>query len=179
METISLNINGVCRELAVEELTLLKTLRTDSGSQEQNAAVRQGLAEPAYHRRCSHPPCLVKAVNLEGKAIETIEGLQTAASISTQSSRPLWMPEHRTVRFLHSRHDHVSQSPSGPEPDPRRRRSESAIDPNLCRCTGYDNIVKAILLASRMEETDNEYTVIGKPRPIGDAALKVTDRRYM
>ena len=32
---------------------------------------------------------LVKAVNLEGKAIETIEGFQTA-SISTQSSRPLW-----------------------------------------------------------------------------------------
>ena len=46
METISLNINGVCRELAVgKNWTLLKT---DSGSQEQNAAVRQGTAEPAW-----------------------------------------------------------------------------------------------------------------------------------
>ena len=36
-------------------------------------------------------------------------------------------------------------------PDPREEEVRKAIDPNLCRCTGYDSIVKAILLAaSRM-----------------------------
>ena len=36
-------------------------------------------------------------------------------------------------------------------PNPREEEVRKAIDPNLCRCTGYDNIVKAILLAaSRM-----------------------------
>ena len=35
-------------------------------------------------------------------------------------------------------------------PDPREEEVRKAIDPNLCRCTGYDNIVRHLLAASRM-----------------------------
>ena len=50
METISLNINGVCRELAVgKNWTLLKMLRDGLRThRDKNAAVRQGTAEPAW-----------------------------------------------------------------------------------------------------------------------------------
>ena len=86
METISLNINGVCRELAVgKNWTLLKTLRdglrltgTKCGCETGDCGACMVIIDGVATRSC-----LVKAVNLEGKT----------ASISTQSSRPLWMPE--------------------------------------------------------------------------------------
>ena len=78
METISLNINGVCRELAVgKNWTLLKTLRdglkltgTKCGCETGDCGACMVIIDGVATRSC-----LVKAVNLEGKAIETIEGL--------------------------------------------------------------------------------------------------------
>ena len=105
METISLNINGVCRELAVgKNWTLLKTLRdglrltgTKCGCETGDCGACMVIIDGVATRSC-----LVKAVNLEGKAIETIEGLSDGIHL-----HPI------------QRHDYVSQSPSGPEPGPK------------------------------------------------------------
>ena len=103
METISLNINGVCRELAVgKNWTLLKTLRdglrltgTKCGCETGDCGACMVIIDGVATRSC-----LVKAVNLEGKAIETIEGLsdgihlhpiQQAFVKGPQWSQ--WMPE--------------------------------------------------------------------------------------
>ena len=153
METISLNINGVCRELAVgKNWTLLKTLRdglrltgTKCGCETGDCGACMVIIDGVATRSC-----LVKAVNLEGKAIETIEGISDgihlhpiqqafvdAGSVQCGFCIPGMIMSAKAL---------LDQNP-----DPREEEVRKAIDPNLCRCTGYDNIVKAILLAaSRM-----------------------------
>ena len=135
METISLNINGVCRELAVgKNWTLLKTLR-------DGLRLTDGVATRS---------CLVKAVNLEGKAIETIEGLSDGIHLHPIQQA---FVDAGAVQcgFCIPGMIMSAKALLDQNPDPREEEVRKAIDPNLCRCTGYDNIVKAILLAaSRM-----------------------------
>jgi CO/xanthine dehydrogenase Mo-binding subunit/aerobic-type carbon monoxide dehydrogenase small subunit (CoxS/CutS family) len=181
METISLNINGVCRELAVgKNWTLLKTLRdglrltgTKCGCETGDCGACMVIIDGVATRSC-----LVKAVNLEGKAIETIEGLSDGIHLHPIQQA---FVDAGAVQcgFCIPGMIMSAKALLDQNPDPREEEVRKAIDPNLCRCTGYDNIVKAILLAASRMETgmDNEYTVIGKPRPIGDAALKVTGQK--
>ena len=48
------------------------------------------------------------------------------------------------------------------EPDPTPQRIRSALAGNLCRCTGYQNIITAVRLAAdRMNEATPESTNVG------------------
>jgi carbon-monoxide dehydrogenase small subunit len=54
------------------------------------------------------------------------------------------------MRLLHARHDHGGGghgSPQGADLDERTIREE--LEGNLCRCTGYHNIVKAVAAGAR------------------------------
>ena len=92
--------------------------------------------------------CLMLAVQAEGAEVETVEGL--AAS-------PDWEPliaafhEHHAVQcgyctpgILATLAEVLAESP---EPDEEEIRV--ALSGNLCRCTGYQNIVDAALSAAR------------------------------
>ena len=92
--------------------------------------------------------CLVKAVNLEGKIIETIEGLSDGTHLHPIQQAFIDAPEPYSAGFcipgmIMSAKALLDKNPSPTEEDVRK-----AIEPNLCRCTGYENIVKAILLAA-------------------------------
>ena len=53
------------------------------------------------------------------------------------------------MRLLHAGHDHARLPAAAGEPEPdARTRSAIGISGNLCRCTGYQNIVKAIQSAA-------------------------------
>lgn len=89
--------------------------------------------------------CLMLAVQAEGKRIETIEGL--AASDDTLS--PLQLAFHRnfalqcgycTPGFLMTLADYLERHANPTEEDIR-----VALSGNLCRCTGYAEIVNAAL----------------------------------
>jgi|GEM_PF-2811931 len=69
------------------------------------------------------------------------------------------------MRLLHTRHGTDRGSParrqSGPEPvNPAPSRAEiiAAIAGNLCRCTGYGQIVEAIQLAAERRRGANTRT---------------------
>ena len=51
------------------------------------------------------------------------------------------------MRILHARHGDVGSGAEG-EPKTLRSRIRHYLEGNLCRCTGYHNIVKAIMAAS-------------------------------
>ena len=53
------------------------------------------------------------------------------------------------MRLLHAGHDHARLPAAAGKPE-RRREEEIrfGISGNLCRCTGYQNIVKAIQYAA-------------------------------
>ena len=87
--------------------------------------------------------CLVLALQAEGKAIETVEGLGTAENL-----HPLQQSFIRqgavqcgfcTPGMLMSAKALLDQSPR-----PTRDEIKRGISGNLCRCTGYVKIIKAI-----------------------------------
>jgi len=53
------------------------------------------------------------------------------------------------VRFLHARHGDERDRLVKDFPNPTEEQIREQLDGNLCRCTGYHNIVKAIKAASQ------------------------------
>jgi 2-furoyl-CoA dehydrogenase 2Fe-2S iron sulfur subunit len=93
--------------------------------------------------------CLMLAVQAEGKRIETVEGL--AASDGALS--PLQLAFHRnfalqcgycTPGFLMTLADYLEH-----HSDPSEAEIRIALSGNLCRCTGYAEIVDAALEVAR------------------------------
>lgn len=92
--------------------------------------------------------CTILAVQANGGDVITVEGL--AASGELHAVQEAFMQEHglqcgfctpgmlmRSYRFLQE------------NPDPTEEEIRMGMSGNLCRCTGYQNIVKAIQVAAQ------------------------------
>jgi carbon-monoxide dehydrogenase small subunit len=91
--------------------------------------------------------CLVLAVEAQGKEVNTIEGLATAEGLHPLQQAFL---EHAALQcgictpgFIVASKGLLDQ-----EPDVDETRVRHWLAGNLCRCTGYDKIVRAVLDAS-------------------------------
>lgn len=154
-QTVRLKINGREREAAVEPRLLLVHF------------IRETLALTGTHIGCDTSncgactvivngktvkSCTMFAVQADGAEIMTVEGL-----IKDGALHPLqegFKQEHGlqcgfcTPGMLMSSYALLSKTPNPTEDDIRW-----GISGNLCRCTGYQNIVKAVLDgAKRMNE---------------------------
>jgi carbon-monoxide dehydrogenase small subunit len=91
--------------------------------------------------------CLMLGVEAQGKDISTVEGLATNGMLHVLQNKFL---EHASLQcgictpgFLISAKSLLDRNPNPSEPEIRY-----ALAGNLCRCTGYDKIVKAVLDAA-------------------------------
>lgn len=147
---ITFNLNGKSIEADVEDRTLLVH------------AIREKLNMTGTHIGCdsthcgvctvdldgqSVKSCTVLAVQAAGKEVVTVEGL--ADSEGLHAVQAAFIQEHglqcgfcttgmmmRAYRFLQE------------NPDPTEEEIRWGLSGNLCRCTGYQNIIKAVKLAS-------------------------------
>src|SRR5215213_5309948 len=145
MNTVSLTLNGVPVEASVEPRTHLADF------------IRESQNLTGTHIGCEHGvcgactvlidgatarSCITYAVACDGAAITTVEGLED--EIATEL-REAFSREHAlqcgycTPGMLVSAHDAVLRLP---EPDEREVRV--LMSGNLCRCTGYVGIVRAV-----------------------------------
>jgi aerobic carbon-monoxide dehydrogenase small subunit len=91
--------------------------------------------------------CLLFAVQLEGATVTTIEGLTPAAGLS--ALQRAFRECHAlqcgfcTPGMIVTAHELLAEAPA-----PNREAIRAAIAGNLCMCTGYVNIVRAIEQAS-------------------------------
>ena len=88
--------------------------------------------------------CLMLAVQVSGAEITTVEGLGTPEALNVlQNSVP--RASRPPVRLLHTRHAHDRRG-SAPQVSALATDEEirEGLSGNLCRCTGYQNIVAAI-----------------------------------
>ncbi|MEX2408993.1 MAG: (2Fe-2S)-binding protein [Rhodovibrionaceae bacterium] len=92
--------------------------------------------------------CLTFAVQADGAEIETVEALAPDGPLDTIQSA---FHEHHALQcgyctpgFLMSVRQLLRE-----EPDPNEARIRIALAGNLCRCTGYVNIVKAVQTAAK------------------------------
>ena len=92
--------------------------------------------------------CLVLGVEVEGKNVETVEGMATPDGLHPLQQAFLEEAALQcgicTPGFLVS-----AKALLDNEPDPSEERIRHWMAGNLCRCTGYDKIVKAVSKASK------------------------------
>ncbi|MFQ5872576.1 MAG: (2Fe-2S)-binding protein [Dehalococcoidia bacterium] len=96
--------------------------------------------------------CLVLGVEADGKEITTIEGIATGSTLHPIQQAFLENAALQcgicTPGFIVA-----SKALLDREPDPSEERIRFWLANNLCRCTGYDKVVRAVLdAARRMQE---------------------------
>jgi carbon-monoxide dehydrogenase small subunit len=147
---ISLKVNGRSVEKAVEpRMLLLHFLR-----EELNLTGTHIGCETSHCGACtvdldgrSVKSCTVLAVQCDGAEVSTVEGLAQGGVLHAVQEG--FYKEHglqcgfctpgmlmRAYRFLQE------------NPDPTEEEVRAGMSGNLCRCTGYQNIVKAVLYAA-------------------------------
>ncbi len=149
---VSMTVNGKAVSAEVEERTLLVTY------------IRESLRLTGTHVGCDTAQCGACTVHMDGRAIKscnilamqaegskvtTIEGIAKADG-TLHPMQEAFRQNHGlqcgycTPGMVMSAIDLVKNSPNPSEDEIREK-----LDGNLCRCTGYHNIVKAIKAASK------------------------------
>jgi aerobic-type carbon monoxide dehydrogenase small subunit (CoxS/CutS family) len=92
--------------------------------------------------------CMMLAVQADGSSIETVEGLAEGDELSTLqqafSARHALQCGYCTPGMLMSATALLRSNPEPTEGEVRK-----ALQGNICRCTGYWNIVEAVVAASQ------------------------------
>ena len=144
---VSTEINGDAVEFLCEpEQTLLDVLRDElnlTGSKEGCASGDCGACSVMVDGRlvCA---CLVLGAEVEKKSIETIEGMADGEELHPLQQKFL---EHAALQcgvctpgFLIAAKALLEKNP-----DPSETEVRYWLAGNLCRCTGYDKIIRAVL----------------------------------
>ena len=149
-------INGEPTEFLCEgELTLLDVLRDElhlTGSKEGCSSGDCGACSVTVDGRlvCS---CLMLAVEAQGHEIGTIEGLARGGTLHPLQQKFL---EHAALQCGICTSGMLVASDVLLKKNPRPSEEEVRfwLAGNLCRCTGYDKIVRAVLdAAAELRET--------------------------
>jgi aerobic carbon-monoxide dehydrogenase small subunit len=147
---ISAVVNGEPVEFLCEpQETLLDVLRDHlnlTGSKEGCGSGDCGACSVIVDRRlvCS---CLMLGAEAEGHAIETIEGLARGDTLHPLQQKFL---EHAALQcgFCTPGFLVAAKALLDCNPDPTESEVRYWLAGNLCRCTGYDKIIRAVLGAA-------------------------------
>ena len=148
---VTVTVNGEERVVEVEPRVLLAHL------------LREGLGLTGTHIGCdttncgactvlvdgrATKSCTMLAVQTDGHEVRTVEGMSTASELHPVQEG--FKEEHGlqcgycTPGMMMSAMALLERNP-----DPTEEEIRWALSGNLCRCTGYQNIVKAVLWAAK------------------------------
>jgi aerobic-type carbon monoxide dehydrogenase small subunit (CoxS/CutS family) len=147
---IAAEVNATPVQADVEPRTLLSDfLRHDLGLTGTHVGCEHGVCGACTVQVDGEPmrSCLMFAVQIDGRSVRTVEMLADGAL------HPLQRAFHEahalqcgfcTAGFLMSLEPFLRE-----HPDPSEAEVREALAGNLCRCTGYEAIVEAVLAAAR------------------------------
>jgi len=100
--------------------------------------------------------CTMFAVQADGREITTIEGMQSAGGELHPIQKAFW--ENHGLQCGYCTPGMVMQAAwlLRENPDPTEQEIRLGISGNLCRCTGYQNIVKSIQEAAKAMRTEGK-----------------------
>ncbi len=148
---IFLTVNNNQYKRSVEPRLLLSDfLRHDLGLTGTHVGCEHGVCGACTVLFDGQPvrSCLMFAVQANGHEIRTIEGLGTIDHLNPLQEA--FMEAHGvqcgfcTPGFLMTLVPFLENNP-----DPDEKEIRAAISGNICRCTGYQNIVEAVKLAAK------------------------------
>jgi carbon-monoxide dehydrogenase small subunit len=150
-KSIKLEVNGRIHEVDVKpHQTLLNVIRNELGLKGTKSGCESGecgTCTVILDGKTVHS-CLVLAAQADGKKIITIEGIGTY-----EKPHPLQQSfvEAGAVQCGFCTPGMILSAKAllDNNPNPTTEEIKRAIDGNLCRCTGYINIIKAIKIAAQ------------------------------
>jgi carbon-monoxide dehydrogenase small subunit len=159
MSVVTVTVNGKAVTADVEPRLLLVQF------------LRENLRLTGTHVGCDTSQCGACVVHVNGKAIKSCTALAWLATARASRPSKAWhageaasdaggvpRTSRAAVRLLHAGHDHVGRryrAPQGRKLDEKTIRDE--LEGNICRCTGYHNIVKAVPPARARWRTRHEH----------------------
>jgi aerobic carbon-monoxide dehydrogenase small subunit len=151
---VSLNVNGHAFDIRVEpRRNLADALREDCGLTGTHLGCEHGVCGACTVLLEGKPvrACLMFAVQAQGKAVRTVEGLakQTAEGEELHPlQQAFW--EHHGLQCGFCTPGFLMLAAGALEEEPNLSDEEllHVLSSNLCRCTGYQNIIKAVRAAA-------------------------------
>jgi aerobic carbon-monoxide dehydrogenase small subunit len=160
---VRLTVNGEQRDLTVEpRLLLVHALRDELGL----TGTHVGCDTSSCGACTVHvdgqavKSCTLLAVQCDGSSVTTVEGLGTPDRLHPVQ-QGFWEQHglqcgYCTPGMIMAAADLLQRNPH-----PSEQEVRTALEGNLCRCTGYHNIVKAVLWAAEHPESG----AIPQPEP--------------
>jgi carbon-monoxide dehydrogenase small subunit len=143
---VSIEVNGVERVLRVPpRWSLADALRDEAGLTGTHLGCEQGVCGACTVLLDGQPvrACLMLAVQADGHRVTTIEGMGDEDDLS-----PVQRAFHRNhalqCGFCTPGFVVLATALLEKEPDASEERIKDVLSSNLCRCTGYGRIVKAV-----------------------------------
>lgn len=153
---ISFTVNGTEQELTVESRTLLvHALREQLGYKGPNVGCETSMCGACTIHMDDSPvkACTVLAVQADGTEIETVEGLKEDGDF--HPIQESFQEEHGLqCGYCTPGMMMTAKSLLEENPDPSEAEIRDALEGNLCRCTGYQNIVRAVETAAEKMATE-------------------------
>jgi aerobic carbon-monoxide dehydrogenase small subunit len=151
---VSINVNGEPREADVEpRLLLVHFLRDNLGLTGTHWACDTSNCGACTVHLDGEPvkSCTVLAVRANGHEVTTIEGLWSGTELTPMQEG--FHQEHGLqCGFCTPGMILTATAFLEKNPDPSEEEIREAISGNLCRCTGYENIIKAVQWAANSRE---------------------------
>ena len=164
MHQISLTVNGRAHELAVEaRRTLADMLRHDLGYTGTHLGCEHGICGACTVILDGQPAraCLVFGVQADGASVQTVEGLADGDRLSDLQQA---FSDHHALQcgfctpgFLMLIEAYLADTSTdaGELAEPQARE---LVASNLCRCTGYQGIVEAVVATAQARRAHRDAT---------------------
>jgi carbon-monoxide dehydrogenase small subunit len=166
-----MDVNGVRQQLDVEpRMLLVHALRdkleltgTHVGCDTSSCGACTVLLDGVSVKSCT-----MFAVQADGHAVTTIEGI--GASNALHPMQEAFWEKHGlqcgycTPGMIVSAVDLIKRNP-----DPSDEQIRAGLEGNLCRCTGYENIVRAVRAAAEAMRNDEPRHSVKELLPVGGA----------
>jgi len=156
LHPVSIEVNGVRREAQVPaRLSLVDFLRDELRLSGTHVGCEHGICGACSVMLDGEPvrACLMYTVQANGHKVTTVEGLAKADGSLSVLQDAFCETHGLQCGYCTSGMLIAAQALLDSNPSPSEEEIRDAIGGNLCRCTGYQQIVEAVeLAAKRMKE---------------------------
>ncbi len=160
----SVEVNGTVRVAEVESRTLLSEYLRESlgltgthvGCETTNCGACTVLLDGKAVKSCT-----IFAVQTNGRKVTTIEGIGSPGELDAVQLA-FWKKHGLQCGFCTPGMIMASYALLAGNPNPNEKEIRAALSGNLCRCTGYINIIESVRYAARLRKSGKAKIRMGR-----------------